>query len=355
MEITLAAQLTKLRKQKGNTQEELANHLGVTFQAVSKWERNEGFPDITLLPAIAFFYGVCVDDLLGVGEQEKKRKIDAYQERNAVLFRQGKSSERVALWREAQKEFPNEPVVLDGLMYALQAEDRKGNAEEIITCGERILNESTENGFRSGAIQSLCYTYHALGNTEKAKEYAMMAPIYYITCDELMPDLLEGEEAVSCCQRNIQDLFELIWRNANTIIRKGQYSPEREIRTRQFQLDCFRLLYSDGRMGFYHCRISETNQLLARAYRKQAKAEEMFSCLEQAAEHAIKYDTRGEGKYTAPMVDQITYSPEEAYKDYTENDSGLLVKELTGDGYAAYRDDPRMQAILEKLKPVAVL
>lgn len=355
MEITLAAQLTKLRKQKGNTQEELANHLGVTFQAVSKWERNEGFPDITLLPAIAFYYGVHVDDLLGVGEQEKKRKIDAYCERNAVLFRQGKNSERVALWREAQKEFPNEPTVLDGLMYALQAEDKKANAEEVIACGERILNECTENRFRDGAIQSLCYTHHALGNTEKAKEYANMVSDYYVTCSELMPDLLDGENAVICSQRNIENLVELIWRNANLIIRKGQYSPEKEILARQFQLNCFNLLYSDGRMGFYHCRVSSIYQALARIYRKQEKADEMFSCLEQAAEHAIKYDTRGEGKYTALMVDRLTYSPSEAYKDYTENDSGLLLKELTGEGYASYSDDPRMQAILKKLKPVAVL
>ena len=102
MTIFFSEQLKKLRKEKGNTQEELAMHLGITTQAVSKWERDEGYPDITLLPAIASYYSISVDDLLGVGQIEKEKKLSEYSEKNAELFRAGKSADRVALWREAQ-------------------------------------------------------------------------------------------------------------------------------------------------------------------------------------------------------------------------------------------------------------
>ena len=57
--------IARLRKQKGITQEELANALGVTNQAVSKWESAQCCPDISLLPDIADYFGVTLDTLFG--------------------------------------------------------------------------------------------------------------------------------------------------------------------------------------------------------------------------------------------------------------------------------------------------
>lgn len=66
MNIKIAENLQLLRKQKKMTQEEIANLFGVTSQSVSKWELGLSCPDITLLPEIAQFYEVSVDELLGV-------------------------------------------------------------------------------------------------------------------------------------------------------------------------------------------------------------------------------------------------------------------------------------------------
>jgi len=355
MELKIAETLKELRHSRGNTQENLANHLGITVQAISKWERGDGLPDITLLPGIASYYNVSVDDLLGVGEAEKKNKFDEYYEKGAALFRQGKSSERVALWREALKEFPNDLSIIYELMYALQAVGRKENSEEIISYGEKILNESTDNTLRNGAIQSLCFTHNDSGNVEAAKKYAKMSGIYCTTVNQLMPMLLEEAEAIKYCQTNIQELFDLIWNNTNIIIWKGKLKPEDKIKALNFVLDCFKLLYPDENYGFYYCRVSETNKELAKVYMKIGNTDKMFDCFEKAAEFAIKYDTRGNGNYTAFMVNRISFSTEEAYKDYTENDSGLLLKELTKDTYSKFKDDERLKSIIEKLKTVSVL
>ena len=64
----LGERLLYLRKNKGITQENLAKELGITNQAVSKWESGQCCPDIELIPEIARFYSISVGELLGVDE-----------------------------------------------------------------------------------------------------------------------------------------------------------------------------------------------------------------------------------------------------------------------------------------------
>ena len=65
MNFKLAENLQLLRKQKGKTQEELAEIFGVSSQSISKWELGINCPDITMLPKIANYYRVSIDELLG--------------------------------------------------------------------------------------------------------------------------------------------------------------------------------------------------------------------------------------------------------------------------------------------------
>ena len=69
MDMTIGKRITLLRKEKGLTQEELATHMGVSPQAVSKWENDQTCPDISALPKLARLLGVSVDELLE-GKQE---------------------------------------------------------------------------------------------------------------------------------------------------------------------------------------------------------------------------------------------------------------------------------------------
>ena len=74
--ITLAANILKYRKKSGLSQEELANKLGVTFQAVSKWENAKAAPDIAFLPMMADVFECSIDDLFSYMPKSKREALN---------------------------------------------------------------------------------------------------------------------------------------------------------------------------------------------------------------------------------------------------------------------------------------
>ena len=94
--------LAALRKADGLTQQEVADRLGVTAKAVSKWETGGGFPDIGTLPALAELFGVTIDELLagerlprGAEDKNAERKI---REQAALLIENRMTDVKKLLW-----------------------------------------------------------------------------------------------------------------------------------------------------------------------------------------------------------------------------------------------------------------
>ena len=75
MKEILAKNINRYRKEKGLTQEGLAQQLGITYQAVSKWENAQTMPDLALLPELSKRLEVSVDKLLGYVSYDKQVTI----------------------------------------------------------------------------------------------------------------------------------------------------------------------------------------------------------------------------------------------------------------------------------------
>jgi transcriptional regulator with XRE-family HTH domain len=83
MEITVGKKIANLRKEKGMTQDDIAEKLNVSPQAVSKWENDVSYPDIMLLPKIARLLDTTVDDLLS-SEPKKEIMLVKESERKSI-------------------------------------------------------------------------------------------------------------------------------------------------------------------------------------------------------------------------------------------------------------------------------
>lgn len=100
----IGSNIAALRKEKGITQEELANALGVSAQAVSKWENNSSCPDVSLLTVIADYFGVTVDALLRSGAEEITCADPPSTDDNVAAVRGGKRNVRIKVTQPNGKE-----------------------------------------------------------------------------------------------------------------------------------------------------------------------------------------------------------------------------------------------------------
>jgi len=74
-QLSIANAITQKRREKRITQDELANYIGVTKASVSKWETGQSYPDITLLPQLAAYFNISIDDLMGYEPQMSDEDI----------------------------------------------------------------------------------------------------------------------------------------------------------------------------------------------------------------------------------------------------------------------------------------
>ena len=117
--MNIGATIKKLRKQKDMTQEQLAEYLNISPQAISRWEINSTLPDITLIPMLANIFDVTTDMLLGVDIDAKEKRIEAIKKEaeNCTCKKQYDEAER--LLRAALKEYPNSYILMDKLALVL--------------------------------------------------------------------------------------------------------------------------------------------------------------------------------------------------------------------------------------------
>lgn len=187
MNIYFSENIRRLRKEHNLTQEALANFLGVSFQTVSKWERGESYPDIAMLPEIASFFKVSVDNLLGVNKAENEKEIqDMLTQFNNFVNDMEKKSE---LLKEMIKKFPNDfriQVKQLGMLMCEEKEDgeyEQGRYEkeyiiELLEKSLAMLEFIYDDGNYGKMWRTIAYDYGHLGhlsfetgNEKKALEY----------------------------------------------------------------------------------------------------------------------------------------------------------------------------------------
>lgn len=136
----IGSNIAALRKKKGITQEELANALSVSAQAVSKWENNSSCPDVSLLTDIADYFGVTVDALLRSGAEEITCADVSEPDNNVAAVRGGKRHVRIKVTQPNGKE-TNVKVPFGVVKMGLRVGNMFGLQKDVADKIDALLND----------------------------------------------------------------------------------------------------------------------------------------------------------------------------------------------------------------------
>lgn len=133
----LGKKIKQLRLNKGVTQEALANALGVTYQAVSRWENETTMPDISLLPQISVFFGVSIDELFEFTEESQYERIENMLNEKSSLTDMEFDNAKCFLEKQIAKE--NENINALKLLAWLYSHHAKSSNVQAVEYAKRAL------------------------------------------------------------------------------------------------------------------------------------------------------------------------------------------------------------------------
>ena len=220
--MNIGNKIRELRKQRGITQEQLAESIGISFQAVSKWENNIALPDITLGPVLASYFGVSMDELFDFNLKEIEHAVRIITEK-AYQYRESNPAESRRILEEGLKKYPENDILLNNLLYVL---DYSVKPDETIAIASKLIEKTNQNDVKYDALRFLAYAYKAKGDLESAEAAIEQIPEIYFTKLTEKAYLLSGKAKFEAAEKqkwiSFENLLQMMWKLAEYYEENGK-------------------------------------------------------------------------------------------------------------------------------------
>ncbi len=294
--------IRKLRRNRDMTQEELAEVLSISPQAVSRWETDSAMPDISLLPSLCNFFGVTSDFLLGIDVANRQQQVEKIiSEADKLSFR-GYLAEAREILDNGLKKYPDDYKILSSMLlnvfnqFCIESDEaiKDMYLKETINLGERILDGCTTDQIRMNAIQILCLTYPECGMRDKARELAMAMPFICQSRECLLSIIETGEAKRKALMVESFNLIGQLERNIVTISTHDDngemlYSCEERIALMDKVTAMIKLFFEDGDYGYFHSSLQTAHIMQAQNFSEMSDGEKALYHLSEAAEYTIGF------------------------------------------------------------------
>lgn len=210
MELKIGNKIKSLRKKQRVTQEQLAEKIGVSFQAVSKWENDIALPDITLIPVLASYFGVSTDEILSYNSYEKDKEIDDIVTR-AAEYRETDPDAGWNILQEGLKKYPDNDILLNNLLYVMNYSENHGKHwDETLKLASKIIDKTDSDEIKYDALRFIAYAYKGKGDIQSAVAAIEQIPEIYFTKLSELAFLLDGKPKYNAAEKQKWISFELL-------------------------------------------------------------------------------------------------------------------------------------------------
>lgn len=342
MQIELGEKIKELRKRDGRKQEDLAAALGVTKQAVSRWEANGGYPDMQMLPAIANYFHITIDELFGY-DNDRQIKLQSYIDQADQMLKNRDMGQLLEFLRNAISEFPSEWQLQGRLANVLailgyqECEpnttfseegsvclDREKNAQnrylkEAVSVYEEVLKKEAsqkdmDDGYRTGIVGAVICLYSFMGDFENAEKTARSQSPVKISREVLLARAAEGDKAEEYSGEAILALMHELYQAINTFL-SAKHSLTYSQAALDTQLAVARLyesIFEDGNYGSFHNDICMLYVSCSAIAVRLNDSEHALKYYETALDHFIQWEhfarsnqLREGHQLTAPLISKV--------------------------------------------------
>jgi len=195
--IRLGEKIKELRKNKNISQEVLANYLGMSFQAVSKWENGSTMPDVTVIPAIASFFHVSTDELFDFNLYEIEKNVEEIVAEHSKYWDTDKEKAEKII-RDGLKRYPGNDILLNCLIGVLSLPEQ---SDEVISVARALIESTKYDEVRHDAYRIMAEAYHSKGEIQLTKDAIEHIPEIYFSKLEVAAKLLSGDDSYKAAQK----------------------------------------------------------------------------------------------------------------------------------------------------------
>ncbi len=357
--IKLNENIKKYRVQKGMTQSQLAAVFNVSEQAVSRWENGNTYPDITLLPAIADYFGITLDELMGMENYKDEREVEKILEQVKENERKGMIKENVKILLEAAKKYPKNYVILNYLVGQLNFEycedesQSKANCEKVIEISDRIVKECTDRRICNSAINEKIIALKELGRIEEAIKIAEEQSTIWESSNFRLMEIYTGDELKMHCKNNVmqfaQAMYWTILKLADLGFEDDSLTIRERINIAKKALEILDVVY-EGNYGVESRLVAQMNRYIAAMEVLEGNIDATLDHLEKAAEYAVQWDTLPETvKFTSTLLSGKKVETSKMFKNFTWNECTELSEKLLQERYNLVRDTERFKAVEKRI------